>query len=361
MSSIIQEFVDFAMEKYGLEFCPQKVMKSRDVVVRHHLKGDRKGTLNGWTKLAQDKWLINFGDNKHYGTHYTWNYEGDNEGKSKKQIEEERRRNAEEARKNRERERELQLKRSEDALEIYNNCVESEFDSFGYVVKKQLPDYPYGAIYTDWRYVKDKFFRSPQNRHGRVMIIPITCEDGYLNSLQLILPEKEKLPGGGFKSDKWFMPGCAKGMLIVPGKEKFVFVVEGYATGITVNELTGCKVYIGFDTSGLEPAVNAAFKQNPDSIIVIASDNDIKTVDKKEAENGFRDERWNAGQRTAKAIINKINSTSIKKRLHNMPAITPEWWNGDYITDWNDLVSMGVMSKKDVRSIIADFCKKLIS
>lgn len=359
MSSILGEFVDFAAD-FGLEFDERNVGSKRGAIVRHYMKGDRKGTLNGWTKWHTDAMVITFGCNKAWGPdHYeTWRYK--DRDKSKAEIKRDWQKENEARKAKQLAEEEERLIRSDDALEIYN-MEGMEQGNFDYIKRKCLPDYPYGAVFLEWSEFdllfggKDRAKLIEEGgakiRYGKVMVLPVMSSQGFLNSVQVITEFKN---GAGM--DKYFMKGAAKGMLVVPGKDKFVFATEGYATGITINELTECKTYIGFDTSGLPAAVKAAINENPQSIIVIASDNDVRTVMKKASETGVYDEmKWNAGQKKAIEIMTSENSVMRKNRVHNMP--NPDF--GGKCSDWNDLVSMGVMTKHQVRNIIANFCRSI--
>lgn len=104
---------------------------------------------------------------------------------------------------------------------------------------------------------------------GDLMLVPV-FKNGELVNVQSI----KCLPDG--KSEKRFIAGgeMAGGCHSIPGDKKFVAVAEGFATGITVNRMTGAQVYVAFMTSNLAEIVRQAKEANPGKGVTIFADND---------------------------------------------------------------------------------------
>jgi len=101
---------------------------------------------------------------------------------------------------------------------------------------------------------------------GGELLIPIYDQEGRFSTLQRIFPSGEKkLYFGGKKK------GCCH---IIDGDNDIVYICEGFATGATINELTGCKVLVAIDAGNMQPV--AEFAATIYKNIVIASDNDHK-------------------------------------------------------------------------------------
>jgi phage/plasmid primase-like uncharacterized protein len=120
-----------------------------------------------------------------------------------------------------------------------------------------------------------------------VLLVPMRSADGLVRSVQRIWPNGDKrfLAGGQ-------VSGCYH--LIGSTLTEPTYVVEGYATGATVHEVTGKSVVVAFNASNIEPAVRAIRDAGNGHQLVIAADNDRKTdgnpgvtAAKKTAASGF--------------------------------------------------------------------------
>lgn len=105
---------------------------------------------------------------------------------------------------------------------------------------------------------------------GHSLLIPMRDADGRLRSLQTIAP-------GGFKR---FMPnGRVKGCYHAIGRPSGRLVVcEGYATGATIHEDTSHAVAVAFNSGNLLPVAKALRAKFPCMTLVIAADDDWRTV-----------------------------------------------------------------------------------
>jgi P4 family phage/plasmid primase-like protien len=101
------------------------------------------------------------------------------------------------------------------------------------------------------------------------LVVPMRNSNGEVRSYQRIQADGTKrYMKGGQKNGLYYLIG---------NPDKRVYIVEGFATGATVHELTGKAVVVAFDTSGLKPAL-AEFRKVYAGRIVFAADNDrLKT------------------------------------------------------------------------------------
>ena len=100
---------------------------------------------------------------------------------------------------------------------------------------------------------------------GGLLLVPV-YKAGELVNVQKITEDGVKRPLFG---------GDMQGVHhIIDGTTKTIAVVEGYATGKTVNKLTKFKTYVAFNTGNLEAAVRQAKADHPDSKIIVFGDHD---------------------------------------------------------------------------------------
>ena len=100
---------------------------------------------------------------------------------------------------------------------------------------------------------------------GDLLLVPV-YKVGELVNVQKITKDGVKRPLFG---------GDMQGVHhIIDGKVNNIAVVEGYATGITVNMLTGFKTYVAFNTGNLEAAVVQAKQDHPSVKVIVFGDHD---------------------------------------------------------------------------------------
>ncbi len=149
-----------------------------------------------------------------------------------------------------------------------------------------------------------------QDRHGN-LLVPGYNQSGYLQTLQIIKPEGEKL----------FLPGGKKtGALHTIGRIRHnspLLLAEGYATAASIHEATKLPCIVCFDAGNLAPVALALNKKYPNLKIVICADNDHT------AQN-------NIGVEKAKAAAKAVNGQVI------IPDLTKEQKALGF-TDFNDL------------------------
>lgn len=100
---------------------------------------------------------------------------------------------------------------------------------------------------------------------GELLLIP-AYKNGQLVNMQKIKTDGEKRPITG---------GDMAGVYhLIEGKTKMIAIVEGFATGVTVNRMTGATTYCAFNTGNLLEVGKYARAQHPDAKIVFFADHD---------------------------------------------------------------------------------------
>lgn len=100
-------------------------------------------------------------------------------------------------------------------------------------------------------------------------MIPLTDANGKVWSLQFINPDGSKRFKAGGRIN-----GCYHA---IGSLTDILYICEGYATGATIHEATGCGVAIAFNAGNLKPVALALRKKHPEQQFIIAADNDHKT------------------------------------------------------------------------------------
>lgn len=119
-----------------------------------------------------------------------------------------------------------------------------------YLIKKNVK--PYGA-----KQLKD------------MLLIPVR-KGKTLTGLQIIMPD----------GSKKFLTGTEKtgAYLAIKGKGKTVYLVEGWATGATIHELTSATVIVCYDCQNLEAVSKEIRAKGPEYDMVMVADNDRLTA-----------------------------------------------------------------------------------
>ena len=140
-----------------------------------------------------------------------------------------------------------------------------------YLVRKQVK--PYGLRVGCWRRV----IKTTDGKHKTLLVenallLPLFNGAGTLCSLQAIFPETHPM----LERDKDFLPcGGLAGLFwwIGPRSEK-VLICEGYATGATLHDESGYRVYLAFSANNLLAVGRIVREKLPDAEIVFCADND---------------------------------------------------------------------------------------
>ena len=103
------------------------------------------------------------------------------------------------------------------------------------------------------------------------LVIPVMDLLGNVHSLQFISPKGDKrfLSNGAIKGN-FYQLWSRK------SPSKAIVICEGYATGVTLSRyyMADCSVVVAFNANNLLPVANVFRAAFPDSIIIIAGDND---------------------------------------------------------------------------------------
>ncbi len=144
------------------------------------------------------------------------------------------------------------------------------------------------------------------------LIIPATDIDGKVHTVQRIYNDGSKyFLAGGVKT------GCFHVIGDITHDEPLIFC-EGYSTGASIFESTGCATIICFDAGNIEQVARAFRERNPNAKFIIAGDNDA-----------FK--KKNTGKIAAKKVAEKYGGTVVipefsESSLKHKP------------TDFNDLM-----------------------
>ena len=144
------------------------------------------------------------------------------------------------------------------------------------------------------------------------LLIPVRALNKELTSLQFIFPDGRKI----FKSG-----GRVKGCFHRIGIpiDKTIYIVEGYATGATIHQVTGHAVATAFNARNIIEVAKNLRNKYPDYDLVIVADNDRFTT-------------GNPGITYAQQAAD-ITGAEI---------IIPEFPDGANGTDFNDLMQLEV-------------------
>lgn len=284
-------------------------------LTRFHVKGDTKGTLNGWYVLFGDGIPAGeFGSWK-TGLNSTWcAKEPETITPEEKRVIDAR---VEAARRNREREqREREGEAAKAANLIWNEAAPAD-DSHPYLVRKGIG--AHGLRVTAWPVSnrEGEVFRHIQN----TLLIPIMNQAGKIVSLQAIFPHVDS----GFGRDKDFMRnGRKRGCFFVIGRPvpgKPIAIAEGYATAASIHAATGWCVVVAWDAFNIPNVAEVWRESVPDATFVICADNDQWTTTPVE----------NPGVHYAKRAGAAINARVV------YPEFAELIGDDDRPTDFNDL------------------------
>lgn len=100
---------------------------------------------------------------------------------------------------------------------------------------------------------------------GGLLLVPV-YKEGELVNMQKINKDGTKRPITG--GDMSGVSHC------IQGKESLIAVVEGYATGVTVNSMTRATTYVAFNAANLSAACQLARSTFPDANLIIFADHD---------------------------------------------------------------------------------------
>jgi len=184
----------------------------------------------------------------------------------------------------------------------------------GQAVAAQLLNLPPAS--DDHPYLKAKGVRAHGLlRQGDLLVVPVRDIDGTVISRQTI----------DAKGDKSFAYQCAgTGMHVIGAPTDHVVIAEGYATGASIHEATGLRVYVVFNAGNIKkmaPEI-AAREAESGATVVIAADHD-----RPDKTSGKR-----AGIEAAQAAAAEIQCEVL------LPRVEGEDWNDVALRDRRELV-----------------------
>ncbi|EII3115730.1 hypothetical protein HJ076_17490 [Vibrio parahaemolyticus] len=198
--------------------------------------------------------------------------------------------------------------RAQYASDIWKNAIHT-LESHTYLTGKKITEH--GDIaYMSTIDCRNFFMDNSSTTQLRdVLLIPLYNEENALQSLQAI----------SSNGKKFFMKGgkMTGGRFTFLGTTDTVYLCEGYATGASLHQLTNATVIVTFTASNLENVATTIAHLYPDSLIVVAADNDHQ----KEKEG-----KGNKGLEVAKKLLEK----------HQLAYTYPLFDDSDSGTDWND-------------------------
>jgi putative DNA primase/helicase len=225
--------------------------------------GKRKGNSAGWCKLFPDGRGGIFGD---FASGLAESWQSEHARPQTLAEREAFRRNVEEAKTAARAKRKAEHDgAARSASRLWTEATDAPKDH-GYLIRKGV--LPHGV----------RVYRGNLSIHGMpcdgAMLVPIRNASGDLRSLQFIAAEKRT--EGGDK--RYIYSGERVGCYHAIGKPNgIICIVEGYATGASVHEITEHAVAVAFDAGNLKDVAVALRAKYPELQITVCADDDYRT------------------------------------------------------------------------------------
>ncbi|MCT2388873.1 zincin-like metallopeptidase domain-containing protein [Erwinia pyrifoliae] len=172
----------------------------------------------------------------------------------------------------------------------------------------------------EFSFTGDKKPPQKWSEKGDLMIAYRDIEGNLMGAQSIDRDGRKSLPRGGRVQGGFHMIG-------EPAAGKTILVAEGYATGKSLQEISGQPVAVAFHAGNLEAVAQALKTKYPDKPIYIAGDNDHR----KEKEIG--------PDGKPKANVGKEKALDAA-RATGTHALLPMFSPDDRGSDWNDLVQL---------------------
>lgn len=246
--------IDFmkCLEAYGLIITG--LPEATGAIVRVPTKDDTRGKKTGWYILYDGPILAgSYGDFRRDGEGHTWSSVEKSSMSSQQLVEFQNQIRA--AKQRREEERLiLQGEAAREANAIWNAGMDVR--DFSYLTDKKLN----GSA---------RISQSSTEYHNGWMMLPLYNEDNQIVSLQFVSETGQKY----FLSDGRIQ-GCYN---LINGETDEIYIAEGYATGMTVTMATGKSCAVAWNANNLMAVAENIRNKYPNSVLVIAGDNDHET------------------------------------------------------------------------------------
>lgn len=236
---------------------PRGSLAPNGELIRFRVEGDSKDSKNGWAVLHGDGIPAGMFGNWKTGESHSWCAKRDSELTADERAEQ--RRRVEMARAERERaEKQCRAEAAEDARVAWEAAKPAT--SHPYLQRKCVRSHGLRVASADGNRVR-----------AGDLLIPLHTASGVLVSLQRITQD----------SAKFYLAGGEKrGCFYRIGGKGPAWLVEGYATGVSVHEATGQPVVVAFDAGGLKSVADVLRRQ----LLGVAADNDESGTGQRAAE-----------------------------------------------------------------------------
>ncbi len=188
--------------------------------------------------------------------------------------------------------------------------------------------------HTDHPYLVAKGITSAPGlkQEGDTLLVPMRASEtaeSLLMSIQEIAPDGSKRFAAGARAGRTRTVIGAESFRkrLEAGAHPILYICEGWATGWTINHVTGDAAVVAFSAANLKAVAVATAERYPDANIVIAADNDRWTKTLR---------GHNPGVLHARAAANAANATTNA----NVSCAIPDFKEipaGEKLTDFNDL------------------------
>lgn len=160
------------------------------------------------------------------------------------------------------------------------------------------------------------------------LLVPLYNVYGEIRNIQRIKPSGEKrfLSGGEIRGNFY----------VIGGDDTTCYICEGWATGASLHKATGNTVIVAFNAGNLLPVCENAKKIMPQSVLVIAADNDRFTQ-----KNGMP---CNVGLEKAYQAASAVGASVVYPEFKDL-STKP--------TDFNDLMLLEGLDAVRVQSLVA--------
>ncbi|MGY3551196.1 toprim domain-containing protein [Bradyrhizobium sp. USDA 4469] len=273
-ADVVGQFRD-AMAEKGIVITSEIIADGK--LHRYHVDGDKKGQRNAWAVLhIDDKPAGAFGCCRRYGhdQKFTWT------GKATKPLTAAERRALRERMERQkaecaEAERARHAAAAARARQIWDSATDCT--EHPYLTRKQVQSH--GLRVGKWEKI-DEETGDVRLISKQALLIPIRDTKKQIHSLQAIFSshlmrgrDKDYLTGGN-KAGHFYSIGKP-----VEFEGRIVIIIcEGYATGASLHEASGHAVIVAFDAPNLLPVAQAIRARFPNAIIIMAADNDRRTL-----------------------------------------------------------------------------------
>jgi len=176
---------------------------------------------------------------------------------------------------------ELITKQNKAAKKAHNLFVSSKPapPDHPYLIKKRVkPHLTHQANWTKSVYIEDKWQKITIEN---CLLVPLYNEAGMIRNVQAIFPEKHL----DLSRNKDFLAGAELSGLFawIGDKTESIAICEGFATGATIHQETGFRVYLAFTANNLLEVGQIIRKHLPDATLIFTADNDKSGVGLKKA------------------------------------------------------------------------------